>query len=63
MVTTFSSVTLSVCYFPSSPSRGLNADCDVTVLYHQPDKMAKAKDDLEVRKEQLERIKQQNGID
>jgi len=25
--------------------------------------MAKAKDDLEVRKEQLERIKQQNGID
>jgi len=33
------------------------------VLYHQPDKMAKTKEDLEARKEHLERIKKQHGID
>lgn len=33
------------------------------VLYHQPDKMAKTKEDLEARKENLERIKKQHGID
>jgi pre-mRNA branch site protein p14 len=35
----------------------------LVVLYHQPDKMAKAKEDLEARKENLERIKKQHGID
>lgn len=33
------------------------------VLYHQPEKMARSKEDLEVRKENLERLKQQHGID
>jgi hypothetical protein len=33
------------------------------VLYHQPEKMARSKQDLEVRKENLERLKQQHGID
>jgi pre-mRNA branch site protein p14 len=39
------------------------ADLSAVVLYHQPDKMAKAKEDLEARKENLERIKKQHGID
>jgi pre-mRNA branch site protein p14 len=33
------------------------------VLYHQPEKMAKSRQDLEARKENLERLKQQHGID
>jgi len=33
------------------------------VLYHQPDKMAKTREDLDARKENLERIKKQHGID
>jgi len=33
------------------------------VLYHQPDKMARSKEDMEVRKENLERLKKQHGID
>lgn len=33
------------------------------VLYHQPEKMNRTKEDLDARKEQLERIKQQHGID
>lgn len=33
------------------------------VLYHQPDKMAKSKEDLEARRESLARLKQQHGID
>ncbi|KAM7222123.1 hypothetical protein V8F06_002395 [Rhypophila decipiens] len=32
----------------------------LVVLYHQPDKMLKTKDDLEARKEHLERIKKQH---
>lgn len=34
-----------------------------TVLYHQPDKMAKSKEDLESRKENLEQLKKQHGIE
>jgi pre-mRNA branch site protein p14 len=34
-----------------------------TVLYHQPEKMFKSKDDLETRKENLEQLKKQHGID
>jgi pre-mRNA branch site protein p14 len=33
------------------------------VLYHQPDKMARTKEDLDARKENLERLKKQHGID
>ncbi|KAK3329031.1 hypothetical protein B0H66DRAFT_634277 [Apodospora peruviana] len=33
----------------------------LVVLYHQPDKMVKSKEDLEARKENLERIKKQHG--
>jgi pre-mRNA branch site protein p14 len=33
------------------------------VLYHQPDKMIRTKEDLDARKENLERLKQQHGID
>lgn len=32
------------------------------VLYHQPEKMAKSKEDLAERQENLERLKQQHGI-
>lgn len=34
-----------------------------TVLYHQPDKMVKSKEDLEARKENLEQLKKQHGIE
>ncbi|OAA73248.1 pre-mRNA branch site protein p14 [Cordyceps fumosorosea ARSEF 2679] len=33
----------------------------LVVLYHQPDKMAKSKEDLEARRESLARLKQQHG--
>jgi pre-mRNA branch site protein p14 len=33
------------------------------VLYHQPDKMTKSKEDLEARKENLEQLKKQHGIE
>ncbi|KAH8884510.1 pre-mRNA branch site protein p14 [Thozetella sp. PMI_491] len=35
----------------------------LVVLYHQPEKMQRAREDLETRKENLERLKQQHGID
>jgi pre-mRNA branch site protein p14 len=35
----------------------------VTVLYHQPEKMSKSKEDLEARKESLAKLKMQHGID
>jgi pre-mRNA branch site protein p14 len=33
------------------------------VLYHQPDKMLKAANDLAERQENLEKLKKQHGID
>jgi pre-mRNA branch site protein p14 len=33
------------------------------VLYHQPEKMVKSKEDLEARKENLEQLKKQHGIE
>lgn len=33
------------------------------VLYHQPEKMAKSKEDLAERQENLERLKRQHGIE
>lgn len=33
------------------------------VLYHQPEKMARSKDDLAERQEHLEQLKRQHGID
>lgn len=34
-----------------------------TVLYHQPEKMARSREDLAERQENLERLKQQHGIE
>jgi pre-mRNA branch site protein p14 len=34
-----------------------------TVLYHQPDKMVRSKEDLAARKENLEQLKKQHGIE
>jgi pre-mRNA branch site protein p14 len=34
-----------------------------TVLYHQPEKMLKAANDLAERQENLEKLKKQHGID
>ncbi|KAF4945359.1 hypothetical protein FGADI_11998 [Fusarium gaditjirri] len=42
---------------------GLFFDDSVGLLYHQPDKMAKSKEDLEARRESLAQLKQQHGID
>ena len=33
------------------------------VLYHQPEKMAKSKEDLAERQENLEKLKREHGID
>ena len=33
------------------------------VLYHQPEKMAKSKEDIAERQENLEKLKKQHGID
>ena len=33
------------------------------VLYHQPEKMLRSKEDLAERQENLERLKQQHGIE
>lgn len=49
--------TLSPCLHAASPLTG------TPVLYHQPEKMAKSKEDLEARRESLARLKQQHGID
>ncbi|PGH12520.1 hypothetical protein AJ80_06681 [Polytolypa hystricis UAMH7299] len=35
----------------------------LVVLYHQPEKMARSKEDLAARQENLERLKQQHGIE
>ncbi len=35
----------------------------VLVLYHQPEKMAKSKEDLAERQENLEKLKRQHGIE
>ncbi|KAJ3528775.1 hypothetical protein NM208_g10053 [Fusarium decemcellulare] len=35
----------------------------LVVLYHQPDKMVKSKEDLEARRESLAQLKKQHGID
>ncbi len=33
------------------------------VLYHQPEKMVRSKEDIQERQENLERLKQQHGIE
>lgn len=38
-------------------------DLTSAVLYHQPEKMIKAANDLAERQENLEKLKQQHGID
>lgn len=48
--------------FRSYPST-THADPCCPVLYHQPEKMAKSKEDLEARKENLAQLKKQHGID
>ena len=35
----------------------------LVVLYHQPDKMLRSKEDLEARKDNLEQLKKQHGIE
>ncbi|GAO18778.1 uncharacterized protein UV8b_02160 [Ustilaginoidea virens] len=35
----------------------------LVVLYHQPEKMIKSKEDLEARRESLAQLKKQHGID
>jgi hypothetical protein len=35
----------------------------LTVLYHQPEKMAKSKEDIAERQENLEKLKKQHGIE
>jgi pre-mRNA branch site protein p14 len=46
---------------PSAANNG--ADLGHLVLYHQPEKMVKSKEDLEARKENLAQLKKQHGID
>jgi pre-mRNA branch site protein p14 len=37
--------------------------CFIAVLYHQPDKMLKSREEIEARKESLAQLKKQHGID
>jgi hypothetical protein len=46
----------------NQPAFSTFADFDA-VLYHQPEKMAKASEDMAERQENLERLKKQHGID
>jgi pre-mRNA branch site protein p14 len=46
---------------PSIPAAGRLLT--IAVLYHQPDKMLKAANDLAERQENLEKLKKQHGID
>ena len=39
------------------------ANAWLTVLYHQPEKMARSKEDLAERQENLEKLKRQHGIE
>lgn len=53
-------------YLVGTSSRPLPSPClltPATVLYHQPDKMIKAANDLAERQENLEKLKKQHGID
>ena len=43
--------------------KGLRLMVQFAVLYHQPEKMAKSKEDLAERQENLEKLKKQHGID
>lgn len=38
-------------------------DCPPAVLYHQPEKMLKSREDLEARRESLAQLKKQHGIE
>ncbi|KAM5381018.1 hypothetical protein ACJZ2D_003133 [Fusarium nematophilum] len=51
---------------PPSDLSDVDSDFALTtfpVLYHQPDKMVKSKEDLEARRESLAQLKKQHGID
>jgi pre-mRNA branch site protein p14 len=41
----------------------LKTDTLRLVLYHQPEKMVRSKEDIQERQENLERLKQQHGIE
>lgn len=64
MYTTCSAAFISFFFsiFPLCPSTPRANFC-CSVLYHQPEKMAKSKEDLEARKENLAQLKKQHGID
>ena len=44
-------------------SRSVPLTCLSIVLYHQPEKMVKSKEDLAERQENLEKLKKQHGIE
>lgn len=56
-------VTLSVCIVLSSKTSMSHVTDTLSVLYHQPDKMVKSSQDLAARKDNLEQLKQQHGIE
>ena len=64
-VSTSRTDTLLVCFvtFALEPKRNTCAKLGCLVLYHQPEKMAKSKEDLAERQENLEKLKRQHGIE
>ncbi|KAK1148313.1 hypothetical protein N8T08_010122 [Aspergillus melleus] len=48
---------------PIRPRPWLTFSRFVAVLYHQPEKMLRSKEDMAERQENLERLKQQHGIE
>lgn len=61
--TTSRTGTLLVCYGSEGALSASETDSLPPVLYHQPEKMNRTKEDLDARKENLERLKKQHGID
>ncbi len=53
----------ATCDAPQSPGTSVLTAGPFAVLYHQPEKMVKSKEELEARKENLAQLKKQHGID
>ncbi|KAL8873265.1 MAG: hypothetical protein Q9174_001234 [Haloplaca sp. 1 TL-2023] len=52
-----------IAFRPGPYHKKRSLTCLWAVLYHQPEKMAKSKEDLAERQENLEKLKRQHGIE
>ena len=63
IATSLVGLSLSLSVFPLGFARLTGGPFLGTVLYHQPEKMARTEGDLQKRQENLEKLKKQHGID